>query len=258
MPNRLIVSWNVNGIRAITKKTFVDDVKKLNPDILCLQETKATPEEVEKALVDLADYSVSANSSKAKKGYSGTAILTKEKPLDVTMDIGKEEHDQEGRVITAEFSSFFLVTVYTPNSGQGMKRLDYRSTWDQDFRNYVLQLETKKPVIICGDLNVAHREIDIARPKENYNKTSGFTQTEIDGMDAMLKAGFVDTFRNQYPEIVKYSWWNYRFKARERNVGWRIDYFLASQNAIKNVGDAHIYNDYFGSDHCPVGLEVSL
>ena len=166
--------------------------------------------------------------------------------------MGIEEHDQEGRVIAAEFEKFFLVTVYTPNSGEGMKRLDYRETWDEAFKNYILNLEDKKPVIICGDLNVAHTEIDIERNKENYNKQSGYTQVEIDGINNLLDAGYVDTFRIFYPEEVKYSWWNYKYRARERNVGWRIDYFLASTQIKDKVEDAIIYNEYFGSDHCPV------
>jgi len=252
-----LVSWNVNGVRAIVKKDFIKDIKDMNPDILCLQETKGQPEDVKTALQLLPQYEVVVNSSKARKGYSGTAILSKEKPLEVFYDMGVEEHDQEGRVIAAEFNDFFVVTVYTPNSGEGMKRLDYRETWDQTFREYVISLEEKKPVIICGDLNVAHTDIDIARAKENYNKASGFTQVEIDGLEALLEEGFVDTFRLKYPKEVKYSWWNYKFRARERNVGWRIDYFLVSEKMKNQVEEAMIYNEYFGSDHCPVGLIIN-
>lgn len=256
MADLKLISWNVNGIRAIIKKDFLADVKEMNPDVLCLQETKAQPEDAKTALDTLPEYKAYINSSKARKGYSGTAILTKEEPLNVTYDMGIEEHDQEGRVITAEFEKFFLVTVYTPNSGAGMKRLDYRATWDEAFRDHLVALDEKKPVVVCGDLNVAHREIDIARPKANYNKTSGYTQTEIDGLDNILSAGFVDTYRHFYPEEVKYSWWNYKFKARERNVGWRIDYFLVSNRLKEHLKGAEIHNDRFGSDHCPVSIEL--
>lgn len=258
MPQLHLVSWNVNGIRAIVKKDFIKDVNEMNPDVLCLQETKGQPEDVKTALQVLPDYHVAVNSSKARKGYSGTAILSKEKPMEVFYDMGIEEHDQEGRVITAEFEELFVVTVYTPNSGEGMKRLVYRETWDQAFKAYILSLEEKKPVVICGDLNVAHTEIDIARSKENYNKASGYTQTEIDGLEALLHEGYVDTFRLKHPEEVKYSWWNYKYRARERNVGWRIDYFLASKKIKDQVEEAVIYNEYFGSDHCPVGLKLNI
>lgn len=251
-----LVSWNVNGIRAIIKKNFIKDIKAMSPDILCLQETKGQPEDVKTALQLFPEYHLYVNSSKARKGYSGTAILSKEKPLEVFYDIGVEEHDQEGRVITASFTNYFIVTVYTPNSGAEMKRLDYRSGWDEEFRKYILSLESKKPVIICGDLNVAHTPNDIARAKENYNKQSGYTQIEIDGLDALLKEGYIDSFRMKYPEKIKYSWWNYRFKARDRNVGWRIDYFLVSEKLKHQLSEAYIYNDYFGSDHCPVGITL--
>ena len=253
-----LVSWNVNGIRAILKKDFLKDVKEMNADVLCLQETKAQPEDVQKALETVPGYEFYYNSSKARKGYSGTAILTKTKPIEVTYDMGIEEHDQEGRVITAEFDQFFLVTVYTPNSGAGMKRLDYRAEWDIAFRDHLMALDEKKPVVVCGDLNVAHTEIDIARPKANYNKTSGYTQTEIDGLDNILEVGFIDTFRQFYPEEVKYSWWNYKFKARERNVGWRIDYFLTSERLKDQLKAAEIHNEYFGSDHCPVSIQLAI
>lgn len=258
MPQTHLVSWNVNGIRAMIKKDFIKDVKEMNPDILCLQETKGQPEDVKTALQLLPEYKVAVNSSKARKGYSGTAILSKQKSLEVFYDMGIEEHDQEGRVITAEFENFFVVTVYTPNSGEGMKRLEYRETWDQSFREYIISLEEKKPVIICGDLNVAHTEMDIARSKENYNKASGYTQTEIDGLESLLNEGYIDTFRYKFPEEVKYSWWNYKYKARERNVGWRIDYFLASEKLKDQIEEAIIYNEYLGSDHCPVGLKINI
>ncbi|MEM6814617.1 MAG: exodeoxyribonuclease III [Bacteroidota bacterium] len=251
------MSWNVNGIRAIVKKDFIKDVKEMDPDILCLQETKGQPEDVKTALQLLPAYEIVVNSSKARKGYSGTAILSKKKIIEVFYDMGIEEFDQEGRIIAAELDYFFVVTVYTPNSGEGMKRLDYREQWDQAFREYIIGLEEKKPVIICGDLNVAHTEIDIARAKENYNKASGFTQTEIDGLEALLNEGYIDTFRSKYPEEIKYSWWNYKYRARERNVGWRIDYFLASEKLKHRIEDALIYNEYNGSDHCPIGLKIS-
>lgn len=253
-----LVSWNVNGIRAIIKKEFPKDVQEMAPDVLCLQETKGQPEDVKTALQLFSDYHIYVNSSKARKGYSGTAILAKQEPIEVTYDMGIEEHDQEGRVITAEFDKFFLVTVYTPNSGEGLKRLDYRETWDIAFKNHMVALESKKPVIVCGDLNVAHTEIDIARAKPNYNKAAGYTQKEIDGLDNILAEGYFDTFRHFHPEEVKYSWWNYKFRARERNVGWRIDYFLASEALKESISEADIYNDRFGSDHCPVGLKLEL
>ncbi|MCP4459900.1 MAG: exodeoxyribonuclease III [Cytophagales bacterium] len=251
-----IVSWNVNGVRAIVKKDFVKDINKVDPDILCLQETKANPEEVKTALLLLPQYKVYANSSKAKKGYSGTAVLTKKEPNEITYDMGLEEHDQEGRVITAEFDSFYLVTVYTPNSGDGLKRLDYRKDWDAAFKNHVQALDEKKPVIVCGDLNVAHTDIDLARPKPNYNKNPGFTQDEIDGLENTLSVGFLDTFRHFFPDEIKYSWWSYRFGARDRNVGWRIDYFLVSERFIDQLTGADIYNEVFGSDHCPVAVKL--
>lgn len=257
MPQTHLVSWNVNGIRAMIKKDFIKDVKEMDPDVLCLQETKGQPEDVKTALQLLPDYHVAVNSSKVKKGYSGTAILSKQKPIEIFYDMGIEEHDQEGRVIAAEFEFFFVVTVYTPNSGEGMKRLDYRETWDQAFREYVISLEEKKPVIICGDLNVAHTEIDIARAKENYNRASGYTQKEIDGLEELLNEGYIDTFRFMQPEEVKYSWWNYKYRARERNVGWRIDYFLVSERLKENIEEALIYNEHLGSDHCPIGLKLN-
>ena len=253
-----LVSWNVNGVRAIVKKNFVKDVQEMDPDILCLQETKGQQEDVKTALQLLSGYNLAINASKTRKGYSGTAILSKQKVAATCFDMGEEEHDDEGRVITSEFDKFFLVTVYTPNSGEGMKRLAYRESWDKAFKNYVLSLEAKKPVIICGDLNVAHTEIDLARHKENYNKTSGHTQTEIDGFERLLAAGYTDTFRMKYPDTIKYSWWNYKFRARERNAGWRIDYFIVSDRLREQVEDAVIYNEYYGSDHCPVGLKINL
>jgi len=253
-----LVNWNVNGIRAIIKKDFLKDIKQMNPDILCLQETKGGEEDVKSALELLPDYSSFVNSSKARKGYSGTAILSKAEPIQVTYDIGIEEHDQEGRVITAEYPTFFVTTVYTPNSGEELARLDYRTRWDRDFMEYILWLNRRKPVIVCGDLNVAHQPIDIARPKENYNVSAGFTQVEIDGFTRLLESGFVDTFRRFYPEEVKYTYWNYVTNARAKNTGWRIDYFLVPDSLAAKAKDAMVYDQYLGSDHCPVGLQIDL
>ncbi|MBC7913466.1 MAG: exodeoxyribonuclease III [Pyrinomonadaceae bacterium] len=253
-----LVNWNVNGLRSICKKDFIKDIQAMNPDMLCLQETKAGSEDVKSLCELLPEYKVYVNSSKARKGYSGTAILSKIQPVTVMYDINTEEHDQEGRVITAEYQNFFLVTVYTPNSGDGLKRLDYREKWDADFLQYITGLNSKKPVILCGDLNVAHTEKDIARAKENYNKSAGYTQREIDGFDNLLNAGFVDTFRHFHPAEIKYSYWNQMFNARARNRGWRIDYFLVSSFLLNHIKDAMIYNDYMGSDHCPVALSIEI
>jgi len=253
-----IINWNVNGIRSIIKKDFIKDVRQLAPDILCLQETKASVEETKSALELLPEYKAYVNSCKTRKGYSGTTIMSKTEPLQVVCDMNVDEHDQEGRVMAVEFDSFFLVTVYTPNSGEGLKRLDYREKWDTEFRNYVVSLKAKKPVIICGDLNVAHQAIDIARSKENYNRSAGYTQREIDGFTKLLEAGFIDTFRRFYPEEVRYTYWNAMFNSRARNVGWRIDYFLVSESILANVKDSIIYDHVPGSDHCPVGLKIEL
>jgi len=252
-----LVSWNVNGIRAILKKDFVKNVHEMAPDVICLQETKAAREEVLTALEVFPEYHVYANSSKARKGYSGTAILTRYQPIHVEYDMGLEEHDQEGRVITAEFTEFFLVTVYTPNSGEGLARLDYRQTWDVAFREYLKWLSRRKPVIACGDFNVAHQAIDIARPKENYNKSAGYTQQEIDGFSALLEAGFTDSFRQTHPTEVKYTYWNFVISGREKNIGWRIDHFLVAQRMWARVQSANVYDQYHGSDHCPVGLVIN-
>ena len=250
-----LLSFNVNGIRAILKKDFLRDIQYVNPDILCLQETKAQDDQVAEALSVLKGYQLYSNSAE-RKGYSGTAILTKEKPLSVTYDMGIEEQDKEGRVIAAEYNDFFLVTVYTPNSGSELLRLSYRQAWDRAFLDYLKALEKKKPVVVCGDLNVAHKDIDLARPKENYNKAAGFMQEEIDGMDAYTNNGFVDTFRALHPDGIKYSWFSYRGGARERNVGWRIDYFLVSEALLPRVNAADIHNEVYGSDHCPVSVEI--
>lgn len=252
-----LISWNVNGVRAVMKKDFPQLLEEMNTDVLCLQETKAQDDQVQEALAPIEGYYVYSNSA-VKKGYSGTAILTKQKPLSVTFDMGIEEHAQEGRVLCAEFEKYYLVTVYTPNSGSELKRLGYRQEWDKVFLDYVINLEKTKPVIICGDLNVAHKSIDLARPKENYNKSAGHMQEEIDGMDALVKAGFVDSFRAINPEKEKYSWWSYRGGARERNVGWRIDYFLTSSVLVSNYKNADILTNVFGSDHCPVVLELTI
>ncbi len=251
-----VVSFNVNGIRAIMKKDFQESLAMMDPDVLCIQETKAQDDQVAEALKPINGYHLYSNSA-VKKGYSGTAILTKVKPITVSYDINIEEHDTEGRVICAEFSAYFVVTVYVPNSGSALKRLTYRQTWDKAFLAYLKALEKKKPVIVCGDLNVAHRDIDLANPKPNYNKSAGYMQEEIDGIDAYLSAGFVDTFRHFQPDTQKYSWWSYRAGARARNVGWRIDYFLISADLLSKVKKADIYNEVMGSDHCPVALELN-
>jgi len=258
MPLLHFVNWNVNGIRSIVKKDFLKDIRTMNPDVLCLQETKAGEEDVNTALQLLPEYKCYVNSSKARKGYSGTAILAKEEPLGITYDMALEEFDQEGRVITAEYLTFFVVTVYTPNAGDGLARLDYRERWDTAFNEYVNWLKKRKPVIVCGDLNVAHKDIDIARPKENYNKSAGFTQREIDGFQRLLDTGFVDTFRNFHPDEVKYTYWNFVTSGRIKNVGWRIDYFLVNENLLGSMKEAIIYNEYHGSDHCPVGLKIEM
>ena len=253
-----LISWNVNGIRAILKKDFIKQVRTLNPDFLCLQETKAQKEEVKTALSLLPEYQSYVNASKTRKGYSGTAILTKQRPLSVNYDIQVAKHDQEGRVVTLEYPDFFLVTVYVPNSGRGLVRLDYRQTWDKAFRRYLRNLDLIKPVIACGDFNVAHQSIDLANPKSNYDKTAGYTQIEIDGFTKLLKEGFFDSFRSFYPDTTgAYSYWSYMFNARENNTGWRIDYFICSNRFKSRVSDATIYPDYLGSDHCPVGIKIS-
>jgi len=251
-----IVSWNVNGIRAIMKKDFAGSVNEIGPDVLCLQETKANREQVNIALQLVNGYHVYANASKEKKGYSGTAILSKTEPVNVSYDMDVQQHDKEGRVIAAEYDDYYLVNVYVPNSGQELVRLDYRQQWDKDFLDFLKGLEKHKPVIVCGDLNVAHQPIDIARPKANYNKSAGYTQVEIDGFDNMISNGFVDTFRHLHPEEIAYSWWSYRANARAKNIGWRIDYFLVSNVLLPKVNDAFIKPDFTGSDHCPVGVEV--
>jgi exodeoxyribonuclease-3 len=248
-----IVSFNVNGVRAVVKKNFIDDVVTLNPDILCLQETKAMVSQVEEALEPLDGYYIYANEAE-KKGYSGTAILSRQKPLSVSYGINCLKHDREGRVICAEYEGFFVVNVYVPNSGSELLRLDYRQVWDSDFCTYLKNLEKKKPIIVCGDFNVAHHSIDLARPKQNYNRSAGFMQQEIDGMDFYKKNGLIDSYRHLYPNEVKYSWWSYRAGARKNNIGWRIDYLLLSENLLERLINTEIHNDIFGSDHCPVSI----
>jgi len=252
-----LISWNVNGIRAGMKKDFKGSLDAMQPDVLCIQETKAQDDQVKEALASIEGYYIYSNSA-VKKGYAGTAVLTRREPVEVRMDLGIEKHDQEGRVIALDFDTFFLVTVYTPNSGSELKRLEYRQQWDADFLSYMKKLEDEKPVIACGDFNVAHRPVDLARPKPNYNKTAGYMQAEIDGMDNIVAADFVDTYRYMHPEDVKYSWWSYRAAARKRNIGWRIDYFLISNDLAGVVKNADILNDIMGSDHCPVVLEIGV
>lgn len=249
-----LVSWNVNGLRAAVTKGFMDSFNELDADIFCLQETKLQPEQIQ---LELPGYEQFWNSA-VKKGYSGTAVFTRIKPISVTNGIGIEEHDQEGRVITTEYEKFYLVCCYTPNSQRELARLAYRMTWEDAFRNYLLELDAKKPVILCGDLNVAHNEIDLKNPKTN-RKNAGFSDEERAKMTELLESGFTDTFRYLYPDAVdEYSWWSYMGKARDRNVGWRIDYFITSKHLDKNIKDARIHQQIFGSDHCPVELDIDL
>lgn len=249
-----LISWNVNGLRAVLGKGFLDYVAQENPDILCLQETKLQPEQ---AVFDLPGYHRFFNSAD-KKGYSGTAILTRTEPLSVTYDFGGDEHRHEGRIITAEFPQFYLVCCYTPNSQDGLKRLDYRMQWEDDLRDYLRELDQTKPVVYCGDLNVAHREIDLKNPKTN-RQNPGFSDEEREKMTRLLEAGFVDTFRYINGDVTdRYSWWSYRFHAREKNVGWRIDYFIVSQRLADKVKAADIRSEIYGSDHCPVLLELEV
>ncbi len=247
-----LISWNVNGIRAALRKNFMEFFHEFSPDVLCLQETKAHPEQVEIELP--SDYQLFWNWAE-KKGYSGTAIFTKIKPLDISYDMGVAEHDTEGRVITAEFAEYYLINVYTPNSGDALKRLEYRQEWDKAFLKHMKKLEKKKPVIVCGDLNVAHQEIDLARPAANH-KSPGFTDEERHGFQNIIDAGFLDTFREFNQEPNNYTWWSYRANARARNVGWRIDYFCTSPALKPALKEATIHADIMGSDHCPVGLKL--
>jgi len=246
-----LISWNVNGLRACMGKGFLDFCAEVDADVICLQETKMQQGQAE---VDLPDYYQFWNSAE-KKGYSGTAIFTKQEPLSVTCDFGDGIHRHEGRVITAEYPGFYLVCCYTPNSQDELKRLDYRMQWEDDFRDYLCQLDQVKPVVLCGDLNVAHQEIDLKNPKTN-RRNPGFTDEERGKMTQLLQSGFIDTFRALWPERVLYSWWSYRFRAREKNAGWRIDYFLASERLRESIRQAEILCDVLGSDHCPVLLEL--
>lgn len=249
-----LISWNVNGLRAVLKKGFEDFFKEQNADIFCIQETKMQEGQVE---VNFDGYYQFWNSAE-KKGYSGTAIFTKIKPQNVTYGIGIEEHDKEGRVITLEFEKFYLVNCYTPNSKRELERLDYRMVWEDEFRKYLLKLNKTKPVILCGDLNVAHKEIDLKNPKTN-RKNAGFTDEERNKMTELLSSNFVDTFRYLYPNKQDaYTWWSYMGNARAKNIGWRIDYFIVSDDIRNKIEDAKIYDDIFGSDHCPVGLFLNI
>ena len=250
-----LISWNLNGIRAVAKKGLNELIYQMNPDIIGFQETKAQDDKVKEALADLKGYNLYSNSAE-KKGYSGTAILSKSKPLNVIYGIGIEEFDNEGRVLTLEFKNFYFTTVYVPNSGGQLLRLDYRVSWDKELLSFLKELELKKPVFACGDLNVAHQEIDLKNPKSNYNKSAGYMQEEIDGLNNFINAGFKDTFRHFNPETIKYSWWSYRFNSRARNIGWRIDYFLASEKLMETIKNTFILNEILGSDHCPVGIEI--
>ena len=249
-----LISWNVNGLRACCDKGFRDIFTQLDADFFCLQETKMQEGQLDLSFEGYTSYWNYAE----KKGYSGTAIFTKHQPLQVTYGLGIDEHDHEGRGITLEMEKFFLVTVYTPNSQDGLKRLDYRMTWDDDFRAYLQKLDQSKPVLVCGDLNVAHKEIDLKNPKTN-RMNAGFTDQEREKFQLLLDAGFIDTFRYFYPEQTNiYSWWSYRFKAREKNAGWRIDYFLASASLADKLKEAKIHTEIFGSDHCPVEVTVEI
>lgn len=249
-----LISWNVNGIRAAIGKGFASFFEQIDADIFCIQETKMQEGQID---LNFAGYTTYLNSA-IKKGYSGTAIFTKEKPLSVTYGIGKEEHDQEGRVITAEYKEFYLVNCYTPNSKRELERLDYRMVWEDEMRNYLKKLDATKPVILCGDLNVAHEEIDIKNPKTNHHN-AGFTDEERNKMAELLTAGFTDSFRHLYPtKTDSYTWWSYMRDARSKNVGWRIDYFIVSNRIAPNIQEATIYSEIMGSDHCPVGLEIQF
>ena len=253
-----LISWNVNGLRAVMNKGFKDFFDKIDADIFCIQETKMQENQVDDNIKEIVKEYNSYWNSAEKKGYSGTAIFSKEKPINVTYGIGKEEHDKEGRVITLEFEKFYMVNIYTPNSKRELERLDYRQVWEDEIREYLLKLNESKPVIICGDLNVAHQEIDLKNPKTN-RRNAGFTDEERNKMTELLNAGFTDTFRYKYPDVEgKYSWWSYMFHAREKNAGWRIDYFIVSNSLNENIIDAKILDDILGSDHCPVELDINI
>ena len=248
-----LISWNVNGLRAIVGKNFEQQFNSLDADIFCLQETKLQEGQINLQFPGYQAYWNYAD----KKGYSGTAVFTRQQPVNVSYGIGIDEHDHEGRVITMEMDAFFLVCCYTPNSQDGLRRLDYRMMWEDDFRKYLSRLDSKKPVILCGDLNVAHEEIDLKNPKTN-RMNAGFTDQEREKMTQLLNSGFVDTFRTLHPNEEVYSWWSYRFQARQKNTGWRIDYFIVSQRLMPHVTNAAIHTDIMGSDHCPVELQLSI
>lgn len=250
-----IISFNVNGIRAIAKKGLAQSIAFMNPDIIGFQETKANDAQTTEALAEIKGYHVYTNSAE-RPGYSGTAVLSRIEAKSVIKGIGINGHDNEGRVLTLEFDEFYFVNCYVPNSGQELVRLDYREQWDRDLLAFLVKLETVKPVVFAGDLNVAHKAIDLANPKPNYNKTAGYTQREIDGMDR-FQTHFVDTFRHKYPDTVKYSWWSARFNSRAKNVGWRIDYMLISKSLLPKLREAFILNEVDGSDHCPVGIVLA-
>ena len=258
-----LISWNVNGIRACIKKGFTDFFKKIDADIFCIQETKMQVDETNEEVKNILNLPIFENyysywNSAQKKGYSGTAIFTKKRPNSCTYGIGIEEHDKEGRVITLEFEKFFMVNIYTPNSKRDLERLTYRQIWEDEIRKYLVNLNENKPVIMCGDLNVAHKEIDLKNPKTNRGN-AGFTDEEREKMTCLLNSGFTDSFRSLYPEKEDaYSWWSYMGRAREKNIGWRIDYFIVSNNINKKIKEAKIYDEILGSDHCPVGLEIDI
>ena len=249
-----LISWNVNGIRACVNKGFKDFFKTIDADIFCIQETKCQEGQIE---LEFPGYTSYWNSAE-KKGYSGTAIFTKKEPISVSYGIGKEEHDKEGRVITLEFEEYYMVNIYTPNSKRELERLDYRCIWEDEIRSYLLKLNKTKPVIMCGDLNVAHKEIDLKNPKTNHHN-AGFTDEERNKMTQLLDAGFIDSFRHIYPDKEEqYTWWSYMGHAREKNIGWRIDYFIVSNDAKTKIQDAYIFPDIYGSDHCPIGLKIDF
>lgn len=253
-----LVSWNVNGLRAVIGKGFSEFFKEIDSDVFCLQETKMQEEQIDDNIKNIfSDYNGYWNSAE-RKGYSGTAVFSKLEPLNVSYGIGIEEHDKEGRVITLEYEKFYLVNCYTPNSKRELERLDYRMVWEDEFRKYLLKLNETKPVIMCGDLNVAHEEIDLKNPKTN-RRNAGFTDEERGKMTELLNSGFTDTFRYLYPDKEgAYSWWSYMFKAREKNAGWRIDYFIVSNSIQDKIKESYIYSDVMGSDHCPVGLDITI
>ncbi|MEG0239057.1 exodeoxyribonuclease III [Anaerorhabdus sp.] len=248
-----LISWNVNGLRACVTKGFIDFFQEENADIFCVQETKLQPHQIELDFEGYFQYWHSAE----RKGYSGTAVFTKKEPISIQTDFGKDIFHDEGRVLTLEFDNFYLVNAYVPNSKEELARLDYRMQWEDELRNHLNQLEKKKPVVYCGDLNVAHQEIDLKNPKTN-RRNPGFSDEEREKMTTLLESGFIDTYRTLYPDTIEYSWWSYRFNSREKNVGWRIDYFVISKVLQEKIKDAKIYTQVLGSDHCPVGLEIDL